>query len=100
MISADPTPIDYGEFWFAFFISNFILSFSKLLMNHPAFIFITNLILPFGQQSYKKGYIINNSGDTIQGYIKEDLDENLLNLSIQGPVRYDQNVFGWRYQGI
>jgi hypothetical protein len=31
----------------------------------------------FGQQSYKKGYIINNSGDTIQGYIKEDLDEKL-----------------------
>jgi hypothetical protein len=31
----------------------------------------------FGQQSYKKGYIINNSGDTIKGYIKEDLEEKL-----------------------
>jgi hypothetical protein len=31
----------------------------------------------FGQQSYKKGYVINNNGDTIQGSIKEDLEEKL-----------------------
>jgi hypothetical protein len=31
----------------------------------------------FGQPSYKKGYIINNSGDSIQGYVKEDVEEKL-----------------------
>jgi hypothetical protein len=33
--------------------------------------------LLFGQPSYKKGYIINNNGDTVQGYIKDDVEEKL-----------------------
>ncbi len=31
----------------------------------------------FGQNSYKKGYIVNNNGDTSTGFIKENIDEKL-----------------------
>ena len=39
--------------------------------------FLLSSSLLFSQTSFKKGYIINNNGDTIQGYIKEDVEEKL-----------------------
>ena len=51
-----------------------------------SFLLLISCII-FGQQSYKKGYIINNSGDTIRGYIKEDEEEKLaqsINFKDQG----------------
>jgi hypothetical protein len=41
-----------------------------------AFLVLISCFL-FGQPSYKKGYLINNNGDTIQGYIKDDVEEKL-----------------------
>jgi hypothetical protein len=41
-----------------------------------AFLLLSSCLI-FSQPSYKKGYIINDNGDTIQGYIKEDVEEKL-----------------------
>jgi Outer membrane protein beta-barrel domain len=41
-----------------------------------SFLLLTSYFL-FGQSTYKKGYIINNNGDTVKGYIREDEEEKL-----------------------
>src|ERR1700746_1762397 len=63
-----------------FFFSNFILSFLKLMFMRTTilstFLLLTTCFL-FGQPSFKKGYIVNNNGDSIPGSIKEDVEEKL-----------------------
>jgi hypothetical protein len=41
-----------------------------------SFLLLTTCFL-FGQPSFKKGYIVNNNGDSIRGSIKEDVEEKL-----------------------
>jgi hypothetical protein len=42
-----------------------------------SFLLFTSIFL-FSQQSYKKGYFVNNKGDTIRGTIQEDVEEKLI----------------------
>ena len=60
------------------FVKSYFIFLKTMLMRtiFLSFLLLTSCLL-FGQQSYKKGYIINNNGDTVQGYIKEDVEEKL-----------------------
>jgi hypothetical protein len=43
------------------------------------FLLLTITRVAFGQDNYKKGYIVGNNGDTTRGYIKEETEEELSN---------------------
>ncbi len=70
------------------------------------FLFLTSSIL-FGQVSFRTGYIIKNNGDTIHGYIKEDVEEKLaqsINFKDQANVTkvltvQDIKEFGFEGEG-
>jgi hypothetical protein len=47
----------------------------------------------FSQEDFKQGYIVKNNGDTIQGYLKNDLEEKLSKEVIFKSVNGTEEIF-------
>ncbi len=57
-------------------------------------VFLPSLVIAQAQFSYKPGFIVNNTGDTVKGFVKEDEEKNFMRgVSFASAVSGDQQKF-------